>query len=115
MSRTGWRMVWRVFVDFDGTITPDDTTDLILEQFAGPEWKCIEAEWQSGRIGSRECMARQIGLIRASEAAFDDFVAHLPIDLSFPGFLADFRRRGLPVAIVSDGLHPAIRALSPRN
>src|SRR5260370_42330485 len=60
-------------------------------------------------------MARQIGLIRASEAAFDDFVAHLPIDPSFPGFLADCRRRGLPVVIVSDGLDRVIRAVSRRN
>lgn len=56
----------RVFVDFDGTISLEDTTDVILERFADPEWRTVEAEWLAGRIGSRECLARQIDLVRAS-------------------------------------------------
>ncbi len=107
-------MDWRVFVDFDGTITPVDTVDLILERFAEPEWRNVEDEWREGAIGSRECMARQAGLIRASEAALDDFVAGFAIDPTFLEFLADCRRRALPVAIVSDGFDRVIRALARR-
>jgi 2-hydroxy-3-keto-5-methylthiopentenyl-1-phosphate phosphatase len=44
----------RVFVDFDGTISLEDTTDVILERFADPEWRKVEAEWLAGIIGSRE-------------------------------------------------------------
>jgi 2-hydroxy-3-keto-5-methylthiopentenyl-1-phosphate phosphatase len=108
-------MVWRVFVDFDGTITLDDTTDLILQQFAGPEWQRLELDWQNGLIGSRECMALQVELIRASEAAFDAFVGQLPIDPSFPRFVEECRHRGLPIAIVSDGLDRVIHAVSHRH
>jgi 2-hydroxy-3-keto-5-methylthiopentenyl-1-phosphate phosphatase len=45
----------RVFVDFDGTISLEDTTDVILERFADPEWRKVESEWLAGIIGSREC------------------------------------------------------------
>ena len=80
-------MKFHVFVDFDGTIAPQDTTDLILERFADPAWRDIEEEWRAGRIGSRECMVRQIDLIRAIEEELDAFINEIEID---PGFLTSF-------------------------
>ena len=81
MSRA--RLKCRVFVDFDGTIAPVDTTDLLLERFAAPAWREIEDDWKAGRIGSRECLVRQIDLVRASEAEMDAFVAGIEIDRGF--------------------------------
>jgi len=43
-----------VFLDFDGTITQRDATDVILEAYADPGWLRIEEEWKAGRIGSRD-------------------------------------------------------------
>ena len=77
------RLNCHVFVDFDGTIAPVDTTDLLLERFADPKWLEIEEEWKSGRIGSRECLVRQIDLVRAAPEELDDFVSRIDID---PGF-----------------------------
>jgi 2-hydroxy-3-keto-5-methylthiopentenyl-1-phosphate phosphatase len=94
----------RVFVDFDGTVSVGDTTDLILDRFADPAWRAIEAEWVAGRIGSRECLARQIDLIRASPADLDAFAREAAIDPHFAGFVALCGAYGLPVAVVSDGL-----------
>ena len=62
------RVKCRVLVDFDGTIAPIDTTDLLLERFAAPAWHDIEDDWKAGRIGSRECLVRQIDLVRATPA-----------------------------------------------
>jgi 2-hydroxy-3-keto-5-methylthiopentenyl-1-phosphate phosphatase len=47
-------------VDFDGTVSLTDTTDHLLDRFSGPEWLEVEQDWVAGRIGSRECLARQI-------------------------------------------------------
>jgi 2-hydroxy-3-keto-5-methylthiopentenyl-1-phosphate phosphatase len=94
----------RVFVDFDGTISVGDTTDLILERFADPSWQAIEADWVTGRIGSRECLARQIDLIRATPEALDAFAKGSAIDPHFADFAALCATHGLPVSIVSDGL-----------
>src|SRR5258708_36358064 len=62
----------RMFVDFDGTIALEDTTDVILERFALPEWRVVEADWVAGLIGSRECLARQVDMIRARPDDLDD-------------------------------------------
>ncbi len=49
-----------VICDFDGTITLKDSTDLLLDRFADPAWLDIEKEWLLGKIGSRECLERQL-------------------------------------------------------
>ncbi|MBD8562293.1 2,3-diketo-5-methylthio-1-phosphopentane phosphatase, partial [Pseudomonas fluorescens] len=33
---------WHIVCDFDGTITPTDVIDNVLQRFAGPEWETIE-------------------------------------------------------------------------
>jgi 2-hydroxy-3-keto-5-methylthiopentenyl-1-phosphate phosphatase len=92
------------FIDFDGTIALADTTDALLERHADPRWRDIEAAWRRGAIGSRQCMAEQVALLRLSPAALRDFVACVEIDPDFPGFLAWCRARAIPVTVVSDGL-----------
>jgi 2-hydroxy-3-keto-5-methylthiopentenyl-1-phosphate phosphatase len=101
-------MKCHVFVDFDGTISPLDTTDLLLERFANPRWRTIEEEWETGRIGSRECMARQIDLVRASPEALDSFIASFELDPGFPGFVRRCHELGHKVTVVSDGLDRTI-------
>ena len=97
-------MKCRLLVDFDGTIASVDTTDLLLERFAAPAWRDIEEDWKAGRIGSRECMVRQIDLVRASQAEMDEFVAGIEIDPEFPSFATLCTRLGHSIAVVSDGL-----------
>jgi 2-hydroxy-3-keto-5-methylthiopentenyl-1-phosphate phosphatase len=108
-------MKCRVFVDFDGTIAPVDTTDLLLERFAAPEWRDIEDEWKAGRIGSRECMVRQIDLVRATPAAMDGFIRTVEIDQGFRSFVRLFHRLGHALVVVSDGLDRTIRTVLDRN
>ena len=109
------RVNCRVFVDFDGTISPVDTTDMLLERFAAPAWREIEEEWKAGRIGSRECMVRQIDLVRATPADMDAFVGAVEIDDGFGGFVNLVRRLGHALVVVSDGLDRTIRTVLDRN
>jgi hypothetical protein len=60
---------WQLLIDFDGTIAPDDPTDHLFERFADPYWRILEDDWQSGRISSRECMQRQVDLLRVWRSA----------------------------------------------
>ena len=103
-----------VFVDFDGTIAPVDTTDLLLERFADPSWMAVEEQWKSGQIGSRECLVRQIDLVRATPAELDDFVSRIDIDPDFPAFVELCRRQGYPTTVVSDGLERTVRSVLAR-
>jgi 2,3-diketo-5-methylthio-1-phosphopentane phosphatase len=108
-------MKYRLLVDFDGTIASVDTTDLLLERFADPAWRGIEEDWKAGLIGSRECMVRQIDLVRASQAEMDDFVAGIEIDPGFPTFAALCARLGHNIAVVSDGLDRTVEAVLRRH
>ena len=93
-----------VYVDFDGTIMLCDTTDYLFERFALPEWRAVEEEWAAGRIGSRECMAQQVALLRATRSELEAAAAELEIDPGFAGFLAVLRQLGVGATVVSDGL-----------
>jgi 2-hydroxy-3-keto-5-methylthiopentenyl-1-phosphate phosphatase len=104
----------RVFVDFDGTISVGDTTDLILERFADPSWQAVEADWVAGRIGSRECLARQLDLIRATPQALDAFARNSAIDPHFTDFAALCAVHGVPLTVVSDGLDRIATAMLAR-
>lgn len=104
-----------VLVDFDGTIATVDTTDALLERFALPEWHAIEQEWKDGAIGSRECMVRQIDLVRATPAEFEAFISSIEIDPGVPAFITECRQRGFEVTVVSDGLDRTVRAVLARH
>ncbi len=103
-----------VLVDFDGTIATVDTTDALLERFALPEWHAIENDWKTGKIGSRECMVRQVDLIRATPAEVDAFIDGLDIDPGVPAFFSYARSRGLEISVVSDGLDRTVNAVLAR-
>lgn len=108
------RVKCHVFVDFDGTIASLDTTDFLLERFAAPQWREIEDDWKAGKIGSRECMVRQIDLVRATPAALDGFIAEIEIDPGFPAFVDLCRAQGHDVVVVSDGLDRTVNAVLKR-
>jgi 2,3-diketo-5-methylthio-1-phosphopentane phosphatase len=100
-----------VFLDFDGTISRADVVDAILEKFAGREWLRVEEEWRAGRIGSRECLRRQMALVRGTPAAIDALVEGIGIDEGFVALLDACASGGVPAHIVSDGFDYCIRHL----
>jgi 2,3-diketo-5-methylthio-1-phosphopentane phosphatase len=95
-------------VDFDGTIVPKDATDQILDAFADPAWVDVEAQWKAGAIGSRECLGRQVDMLRVAPRDLDALIATFEPDPGFARFVATCRRRGMPVEVVSDGLDRAV-------
>ena len=105
----------RILVDFDGTVAPDDPTDRLFERFADPAWRDIEDAWQAGRISSRECMRRQVALLRATPEELDDEFRNVRVDPGFHRFLRFCSRQGIAVTIVSDGLDRLVRAVLERE
>jgi len=106
---------WLVICDFDGTIADCDVTDGILTRFALPEWEQVETEWKAGMIGSRECMSRQVELVRATRDELDAYLDTVRIDPHFSAFVSDCSASGLPVIIVSDGIDYAIQRILARH
>ena len=106
---------FQVLCDFDGTITKADATDAILEAFALPAFREWERRWERGEITSRECMARQVELIRADRATLAQFSADIPIDEGIVALDRHCTERGIPLMIVSDGLDLIIEAVLRRH
>jgi 2-hydroxy-3-keto-5-methylthiopentenyl-1-phosphate phosphatase len=104
-----------VLVDFDGTIVRQDVTDLILERFALPEWRAVEQAWVAGRIGSRECMSRQIDFVRATDRDLDELLDEIDIDPHFSGFVSLCRAFSCKIIIASDGLDRVIASVLARS
>jgi 2,3-diketo-5-methylthio-1-phosphopentane phosphatase len=103
-----------IFSDFDGTIAQVDATDAILNEFAEPEWQKAEEEWLAGLIGSRECLRRQMSLVRASAHDLDALIDSIPLDPGFSAFQRWTRERRLPFYVVSDGFDYVIRRILRR-
>lgn len=112
-----------VFSDFDGTITLADVTDEILSQLASPTWRGIEQLWTDGKIGSRECLERQLALVETSARELNALIDSIPLDPGFPGFVRFVQTSHIPFVVLSDGLDCVIRRvlahadlhLRPRN
>ena len=105
----------RFFIDFDGTVTTRDVVDALLERFARKEWLDVEKDWQAGRIGSRECLARQIDFVVAEEEGLLRLIDQVQVDPFFIGFLKKSREHGIPVSIVSDGFDLLIEPILKKS
>ena len=102
-------LAWTILCDFDGTISHDDATDVLLERYARPGWEALEAEWKANRIGSRDCMAGQVALLDADAATLDASIDALRLDAHFPAFVRAAQQAGHHLVVVSDGIDRCIR------
>ena len=105
-----------IICDFDGTIALEDVTDRLLERFADESWKDVEAQWIAGKIGSRDCMARQVSLIRANYGSLNSYLDTVEIDPWFSSFVD--RCKGIDeitLHVVSDGIDYAIKRILGNN
>ncbi|MBN2172134.1 MAG: MtnX-like HAD-IB family phosphatase [Candidatus Krumholzibacteriota bacterium] len=106
----------RVFVDFDGTITEIDTLVFLLDRYGGPAWREIEDRVEAGTLSEEQGLRDEIALIRAPWAeALGSVLAEVVVDPGFAAFAAWCRDRGWPLAILSGGLAPLIRAVLARE
>ena len=108
-------MPGQILLDFDGTIAIEDTTDCLLERFAEPRWREVEEAWEAQRIGSRECLSRQVDLVRASEDELERFIAGVHIDPGFLPFVEACSAANFRIMVVSDGLDRIVRGVIART
>jgi 2,3-diketo-5-methylthio-1-phosphopentane phosphatase len=100
-----------VYVDFDGTIAPDEPTDQLFERFADPGWRAIDEAWLAGRTTSWDATTQKVALLRASPEEVRDFLRTMAIDPDFPAFVDLCRRHGVRLTVLSDGLDLVLRTV----
>lgn len=105
----------QIFCDFDGTITTCDTIDALLSELADPQWEEIEAEWVRGEISSRECMERQVALIRGGWNRVKAFLDTMTISPGVQEFVNWCHLNSIPFMVVSDGLDRVIEYLLAKH
>ena len=103
------------FSDFDGTITKEDTLNKFLQLYAYPEWIDVENKWLEGKIGSKECIEKQMQMFPPiNDKIIDDFVNSIEIDETVPDFLSYLKSENIDFYIVSDGFDLFIEKILKR-
>ncbi len=101
-----------LFFDFDNTITRGDVLDGVIERYsASDEWRAWEAQWQAGAMTTAQCLARQIGDLRAAPEELRGFVAETAIDPAFTEIVQWARECAIDLYIVSDNFTPLIETI----
>ncbi len=91
--------------DFDGTITEEDVSFLLLDAFADGNWRQLLAEHKEGRISIGRFNTRAFAMIRESRQTLDRFVRQKArLRPGFCELLAYCRQNNTRFVIVSNGL-----------
>lgn len=106
----------RFFIDFDGTIVPQDVGNFFFEQFSGSAMWDDNRLYVDGVISARELYHRNVQRIGAiDQTMIDAFCSRFSIDPGFPDFVAWAEENGYPVMILSDGLDAYIARILDRG
>jgi 2,3-diketo-5-methylthio-1-phosphopentane phosphatase len=100
-----------LFVDFDGTITKEDTCAAMVEAFAGDGWREINDRWERKEISTEQCANMTFNLFQADLNDLKRLLDTMEIDEYFMEFLAFCRKRNHLVYVLSDGYDFCIDAV----
>ena len=92
-----------ILLDYDGTVAQTDVGDTVMAEHVTTDWEPIAAEYDGGRIGSRQAMVAELALLRATENELMATAAVQPHDPGVITLASRARAAGIPVEIVSDG------------
>jgi 2-hydroxy-3-keto-5-methylthiopentenyl-1-phosphate phosphatase len=101
-------------IDFDGTVTIEDVSFLLLDTYVGSIWREYLKEYSAGKISVGAFNKKVFGMMQADEKTMTDLVLTSPRVKIRPGFkgLLDYcQKQGFKVVIVSNGLTFYIQAI----
>jgi len=91
--------------DFDGTITRNNLSTLLRENFASADWQRIESDYLDGSLTVEQSNKLQYRLIKESKEKLQEFVRqHIELRPGFLEFVGYCRESAIPFIIVSSGL-----------
>jgi 2-hydroxy-3-keto-5-methylthiopentenyl-1-phosphate phosphatase len=98
--------------DFDGTITPEDISFLILDAFGNKGWRQLFAEYQGGKISVGRFNRQAFATVKADKQTLLKFVKDKArVRPGLHELLAYCEKQGFHFVIVSNGLDFYIRAI----
>ncbi len=91
--------------DFDGTITQEDVSFLILDAFASRDWRQLLTQYREGKISVGYFNMKAFAMVKADKQTLLQFVkSKAKIRAGFHELLAYCHRKGFEFVIVSNGL-----------
>jgi 2-hydroxy-3-keto-5-methylthiopentenyl-1-phosphate phosphatase len=98
--------------DFDGTLTEEDISFLILDAFAEGDWRSILEQYKNGSISVGNFNTRAFRMVKENEQTLTKFVqGQSQMRSGIPGLLDYCSKRGFRFVIVSNGLSFYIKTL----
>ena len=105
MSPSNEKIRTLIQCDFDGTVTLEDVSFHLLDNFADGDWRQALAEYREGKISVGDFNTKAFAMIRADEPTLlDSLKGNVGIRAGFDELLAYCRYRGFRFVIVSNGL-----------
>jgi len=96
-------------MDFDGTITQQDSNDMLVRVLGNEVIEKIESEFVAGTLSNREASDLHFKEMLITLEEYQAFLdAHISIDPGFDKFLELARDREISLFIVSGGYHQAV-------
>jgi len=98
--------------DFDGTLTPEDVSFMILDAFGNRGWRQLLAQYKEGKITVAQFNSRAVSTIKADEQTLIRFVRdRAKLRPGFQDLLAHCHRQDFRFVIVSNGLDFYIKTI----
>ena len=102
--------------DFDGTLTEQDVSFLILERFAEGDWRAVLRDYQAGKISVGEFNYRAFNMVKQDRAVLEKLVreeARLRPGLN--ELVEHCHANNIGMTVVSNGLDFYIKTLLAHN
>ena len=109
--------VFKIFMDFYGTVTQQDVGEELFRKFAEEEKvnKIID-DLLNDRISSRECWIKLCSAVPSvNKNEFDDFIVSISLDPTFVTFQDYCKNENIELYILSDGFDYYIEKIFVKN
>jgi 2-hydroxy-3-keto-5-methylthiopentenyl-1-phosphate phosphatase len=96
---------WVILSDFDGTITMDDSSQLVLSEYAEKGWERYDEMLASGEMGFEDCISRQFGINHEKLVGKKILLEVDPssdYNVALSGFVSEAKNNGEPLYIVTN-------------
>lgn len=100
--------------DFDGTITREDVSFLLLDAFADGDWRRVLDEYRGGKISVGTFNKKAFAMVKADRQTLLDFIfvkSKVEVRTGFGELVAFCSKNGLRFVVVSNGLDFYIEAI----
>lgn len=98
--------------DFDGTVTLNDVSFLILDAYGNKNWRQLYNAYRDGKISVGRFNTEAFAAVKAEKQTLLDFIkGKAELRAGFPELVAYCRRKGFRLVIVSNGLDFYIQSI----